>query len=262
MCCSLQVRPVASFRQAGFDEALLGALKKQGYTQPTPIQAQAIPAALSGRDVIGMAKTGSGKTAAFVLPSLCHCMQQRELERGEGPIVVICAPTHELAHQIYVEARKFAKCYDLKVAAVYGGVEKQEQFKNLKAGVEVVVCTPGRLLDMIRMKATNMKRVTYLVFDEADRMFDMGFEPQVRNLGEQVRPDRQTLLFSATMPRKVETLARDMLTNPLRIQVGISFPFAFVICQSHATYLRYVAYSGWTSRGSKSRCQAACTYSR
>ncbi|CAI0422660.1 unnamed protein product [Linum tenue] len=213
-------RPVKTFEDCGFSAQLMGAITKQGYENPTPIQRQAFPIVLSGRDIIGIAKTGSGKTAAFVLPMIVHIMDQPELQKEEGPIGVICAPTRELAHQIYLEAKKFAKPYGLRVSAVYGGMSKLEQFKELKAGCEIVVATPGRLIDMIKMKAVNMSRGTCLVLDEADRMFDLGFEPQIRSIVGQIRPDRQTLLFSATMPYKVEKLAREILSDPVRVTVG------------------------------------------
>ncbi|GFR43899.1 hypothetical protein Agub_g5030, partial [Astrephomene gubernaculifera] len=188
--------------------------------KPTPIQAQALPVALSGRDVLGIAKTGSGKTASFVLPMLVHIMDQPELGRGEGPIALLLAPTRELAEQIHREARRFAKPYGLRAAAAFGGLSKYEQFKALRGGCEVAVATPGRMIDLVRSRACGLGRVSYLVLDEADRMFDMGFEQQVRSLLGQVRPDRQTLLFSATMPRKVEQLVLDALSSPVRITVG------------------------------------------
>ncbi|XP_020107971.1 DEAD-box ATP-dependent RNA helicase 24 isoform X2 [Ananas comosus] len=213
-------KPIKLFEDCGFSTALMNAISKQGYEKPTPIQCQALPIVLSGRDIIGIAKTGSGKTAAFVLPMIVHIMDQPEIEKEEGPIGVICAPTRELAHQIYLEAKKFAKPYNLRVAAVYGGVSKHDQFKELKAGCEIVVATPGRLIDLLKMKALKMFRATYLVLDEADRMFDLGFEPQIRSIVGQIRPDRQTLLFSATMPYKVERLAREILTDPIRVTVG------------------------------------------
>uniref|UniRef100_A0A0E0KCU3 RNA helicase n=1 Tax=Oryza punctata TaxID=4537 RepID=A0A0E0KCU3_ORYPU len=213
-------RPIKSFADCGFPVQLMNAIAKQGYEKPTTIQCQALPIVLSGRDIIGIAKTGSGKTAAFVLPMIVHIMDQPELEKEEGPIGVVCAPTRELAHQIYLEAKKFAKPYNLRVAAVYGGVSKFDQFKELKAGCEIVIATPGRLIDLLKMKALKMFRATYLVLDEADRMFDLGFEPQIRSIVGQIRPDRQTLLFSATMPYKVERLAREILTDPIRVTVG------------------------------------------
>ncbi|KAL4572181.1 hypothetical protein LXL04_018950 [Taraxacum kok-saghyz] len=213
-------RPLKTFSEAGFSTELMKAIARQGYEKPTPIQCQSLPIVLSGRDIIGIAKTGSGKTAAFVLPMIVHIMDQPELAKEEGPIGVICAPTRELAHQIYLEAKKFAKANGIRVSAVYGGMSKLEQFKELKSGCEIVVATPGRLIDMLKMKAVTMSRATYLVLDEADRMFDLGFEPQIRSIVGQIRPDRQTLLFSATMPRKIEKLAREILTDPVRVTVG------------------------------------------
>ncbi|XP_033219852.1 ATP-dependent RNA helicase DDX42 [Belonocnema kinseyi] len=212
--------PVTSFGHFGFDDPLMKAVRKNEYTQPTPIQAQAVPAALGGRDIIGIAKTGSGKTAAFIWPMLVHIMDQKELKPGDGPIGLILAPTRELSQQIYQEAKKFGKVYNIQVCCCYGGGSKWEQSKALETGAEIVVATPGRMIDLVKMKATNLKRVTFLVLDEADRMFDMGFEPQVRSICNHIRPDRQTLLFSATFKKKVEKLARDVLTDPVRIVQG------------------------------------------
>ncbi len=149
-------RPVQTFTQAGFPPAVLKAIEKAGYEKPSAVQAQAWPALLSGRDVIGIAKTGSGKTASFLLPGLVHLMDQPELDKNDGPIMVVLAPTRELAAQIYTESKKFSKGFGLKVGAVYGGMSKFEQFKVLKAGVEAVVATPGRLIDLIKMKGTNL----------------------------------------------------------------------------------------------------------
>ncbi|KAK6618386.1 ATP-dependent RNA helicase ddx42 [Polyplax serrata] len=212
--------PVVSFGYFGFDDAMMKVIRKSEYTTPTPIQAQAVPVALSGRDIIGIAKTGSGKTAAFVWPMLVHIMDQKELMPGDGPIGLILAPTRELSQQIYAEAKKFGKVYNLQVVCCYGGGSKWEQSKALENGAEIVVATPGRMIDLVKMKATNLRRVTFLVLDEADRMFDMGFEPQVKSICNHVRPDRQTLMFSATFKKKVERLARVALTDPIRIVQG------------------------------------------
>lgn len=216
-------KPVRAWSQCGVDMKTLTILKKHGYTKPTPIQAQAIPCIMSGRDVIGIAKTGSGKTLAFLLPMLRHIRDQHELEEGDGPIAVIMAPTRELAMQTWKEANKFAKQHGLRVVCVYGGVGISEQIADLKRGAEIIVCTPGRMIDMLAAnsgKVTNLRRVTYLVLDEADRMFDMGFEPQVMKIVNNIRPDRQTVLFSATFPRQMEALARKILDAPLEISVG------------------------------------------
>lgn len=214
------LRPIKTFEDCGFSSMLMNAIAKQGYEKPTPIQCQALPVALAGRDIVGIAKTGSGKTAAFVLPMIVHIMDQPEIAKEEGPIGVICAPTRELAQQIYMETKKFAKPHGIRVSGVYGGMSKLEQIKELKAGCEVIVATPGRLIDILKLKACTMLRATYLVLDEADRMFDLGFDPQIRSIAGQIRPDRQTLLFSATMPRKIERLAREILQDPVRITVG------------------------------------------
>ncbi|GJJ75691.1 ATP-dependent RNA helicase DDX42 [Entomortierella parvispora] len=213
-------KPCISFAHFGFEEALMETIRRAGYSEPSGIQQQAIPVALSGRDIIGIAKTGSGKTAAFLLPMIVHIMDQEELEKGDGPIGVVLAPTRELADQIYSEAKRFAKAYGLRVAVIYGGASKQDQFKALRSGVEIVVATPGRLIDMIKIKATNFRRTSYLVLDEADRVFDLGFEPQVRSICDNIRPDRQTLLFSATFQKRVERLAREVMSDPVRISIG------------------------------------------
>ncbi|XP_026205741.1 ATP-dependent RNA helicase DDX42 isoform X2 [Anabas testudineus] len=213
-------KPCTSFAHFGFDEQLMHQIRKSEYTQPTPIQCQGVPIALSGRDMIGIAKTGSGKTAAFIWPMLVHIMDQKELEAGEGPIAVIVCPTRELCQQIHAECKRFGKAYSLRSVAVYGGGSMWEQAKALQEGAEIVVCTPGRLIDHVKKKATSLQRVTYLVYDEADRMFDMGFEYQVRSIASHVRPDRQTLLFSATFRKKIERLARDILVDPIRVVQG------------------------------------------
>ncbi|KAG5854785.1 hypothetical protein ANANG_G00041430 [Anguilla anguilla] len=213
-------KPSTSFAHFGFDEQLMHQIRKSEYTQPTPIQCQGVPIALSGRDMIGIAKTGSGKTAAFIWPMLVHIMDQKELQTGEGPIAIIVCPTRELCQQIHAECKRFGKAYALRSVAVYGGGSMWEQAKALQEGAEIVVCTPGRLIDHVKKKATSLQRVTYLVFDEADRMFDMGFEYQVRSVASHVRPDRQTLLFSATFRKKIERLARDILVDPIRVVQG------------------------------------------
>ncbi|KAI9539500.1 ATP-dependent RNA helicase ddx42 [Dissostichus eleginoides] len=213
-------KPCTSFAHFNFDEQLMHQIRKSEYTQPTPIQCQGLPIALSGRDMIGIAKTGSGKTAAFIWPMLVHIMDQKELEAGEGPIAIIVCPTRELCQQIHAECKRFGKAYSLRSVAVYGGGSMWEQAKALQEGAEIVVCTPGRLIDHVKKKATSLQRVSYMVFDEADRMFDMGFEYQVRSVASHVRPDRQTLLFSATFRKKIERLARDILVDPIRVVQG------------------------------------------
>ncbi|XP_029029312.1 probable ATP-dependent RNA helicase DDX46 [Betta splendens] len=216
-------KPIKTWVQCGVSMKILNALKKHSYEKPTPIQAQAIPAIMSGRDLIGIAKTGSGKTIAFLLPMFRHIMDQRPLEDSEGPISVIMTPTRELALQITKECKKFSKPLGLRVVCVYGGTGISEQIAELKRGAEIIVCTPGRMIDMLGAnsgRVTNLRRVTYVVLDEADRMFDMGFEPQVMRIVDNVRPDRQTVMFSATFPRAMEALARRILAKPIEVQVG------------------------------------------
>ena len=175
-------RPVKRWGAFGLPGGCLEVIKRLGYEEPTSIQAQAIPAIMSGRDVIGVAKTGSGKTIAFLLPLLRHINDQPPLEPGDGPLALIMTPTRELALQIVKECKPFAKVMGITAMAAYGGSPIGEQISELKKGAEIVVGTPGRMIDLLTAnsgRVTNLKRVTYLVLDEADRMFDMGFEPQV-----------------------------------------------------------------------------------
>lgn len=216
-------KPIKSWAQCGVTKKELEVLRKLGYEKPTPIQCQAIPAIMSGRDLIGIAKTGSGKTLAFLLPMFRHILDQSPLVDGDGPIALIMTPTRELCMQIGRDSKRFTKSLGLSHVCVYGGTGISEQIAELKRGAEIIVCTPGRMIDMLAAnsgRVTNLRRVTYVVLDEADRMFDMGFEPQVMRIMENVRPDRQTVLFSATFPRQMEALARRILTRPVEVQVG------------------------------------------
>eukprot|EP00891_Asterochloris_glomerata_P009008 jgi/Astpho2/9008/e_gw1.00133.30.1_t len=216
-------KPVKNWNQVGLSTRALDLLRKNGFDKPMPIQAQALPVIMSGRDCIGIAETGSGKTLAFVLPMLRHIKDQAPLQQGDGPVALVCAPTRELVNQIGKDIRKFAKTVNLLCVCIYGGQGMGTQISDLKRGTEIVVCTPGRMIDILvtgQGKITNLKRVTYLVFDEADRMFDMGFEPQISRLHRNIRPDRQTVMFSATFPRSVEVLARTALKDPVEVQVG------------------------------------------
>ncbi|MCD9640612.1 DEAD-box ATP-dependent RNA helicase 42 [Datura stramonium] len=216
-------KPIKTWHQTGLSSKMLDTIKKLNYEKPMSIQAQALPVIMSGRDCIGIAKTGSGKTLAFVLPMLRHIKDQPPLMSGDGPIGLIMAPTRELVQQIHSDIKKFARVMGLSCVPVYGGSGVAQQISELKRGAEIVVCTPGRMIDILCTsggKITNLRRVTYLVMDEADRMFDMGFEPQITRIVQNTRPDRQTVLFSATFPRQVEILARKVLNKPVEIQVG------------------------------------------
>ncbi|EXB93551.1 DEAD-box ATP-dependent RNA helicase 20 [Morus notabilis] len=212
-------KPIRRFEEANFPGYCLDVIAKLGFVEPTPIQAQGWPMALKGRDLIGIAETGSGKTLAYLLPALVHVSAQPQLAQGEGPIVLVLAPTRELAVQIQ-EAVKFGVRASIRSTCIYGGAPKGPQIRDLKRGVEIVIATPGRLIDMLEAQHTNLRRVTYLVLDEADRMLDMGFEPQIRKIISQIRPDRQTLYWSATWPREVEALARQFLRNPYKVVIG------------------------------------------
>ncbi|KAM0876084.1 hypothetical protein ACQ4PT_036410 [Festuca glaucescens] len=216
-------KPIKTWIQSGLTSKLLDTIKKLGFEKPMPIQAQALPIIMSGRDCIGVAKTGSGKTLAFVLPMLRHVKDQPPVVPGDGPIGLIMAPTRELVVQIYSDIKKFSKALGINCVPIYGGSGVAQQISELKRGAEIVVCTPGRMIDILCTssgKITNLRRVTFLVLDEADRMFDMGFEPQITRIVQNTRPDRQTVLFSATFPRQVEILARKVLTKPIEIQMG------------------------------------------
>ncbi|KAH6678360.1 putative Pre-mRNA-processing ATP-dependent RNA helicase prp5 [Halenospora varia] len=216
-------KPVQKWSQCGLNVQSLEVIRKLGYERPTAIQMQAIPAIMSGRDVIGVAKTGSGKTIAFLLPMFRHIRDQRPLEGSDGPVGLIMTPTRELATQIHKECKPFLKAMGLRAVCAYGGAPIKDQIADLKRGAEIIVCTPGRMIDLLAAnsgRVTNLRRVTYVVLDEADRMFDMGFEPQVMKIFANIRPNRQTILFSATMPRIMDALAKKTLQSPVEITVG------------------------------------------
>lgn len=216
---------IERWEQAGLSTRVLSILQTLGFDRPTKIQAQAIPAILSGLDLIGIAKTGSGKTLAFVLPLIRHVIDQRHLGFGEGPIALILTPTRELALQIYDQLRIFLRGTSLRALACYGGPPIKDQIASLKRGAEIVVSTPGRMIDLLCAnsgRVTNLRRTTFLVVDEADRMFDVGFEPQVLKICAATRPDRQTVLFSATFPRSIEGLAKKILDTENHIHIYAS----------------------------------------
>ncbi|KAK1769062.1 P-loop containing nucleoside triphosphate hydrolase protein [Phialemonium atrogriseum] len=213
-------KPVETFDEAAFPRYVMDEVKAQGFPAPTAIQSQGWPMALTGRDVVGIAETGSGKTLTYCLPAIVHINAQPLLAPGDGPIVLVLAPTRELAVQIQQEITKFGKSSRIRNTCVYGGVPKGPQIRDLSRGVEVCIATPGRLIDMLESGRTNLRRVTYLVLDEADRMLDMGFEPQIRKIITQIRPDRQTLMWSATWPKEVRALASDFLNDFIQVNIG------------------------------------------
>lgn len=216
-------KPVQKWSQCGLTRQTLDVVEQLGYEKPTPIQMQALPALMSGRDVVGVAKTGSGKTVAFLLPMFRHIKDQKPIRDTDGPIGLIMTPTRELAVQIHRDCKPFLKMMGLRSVCAYGGAPIRDQIAELKRGAEIVVCTPGRMIDLLAAnqgRVTNLRRVTYVVLDEADRMFDMGFEPQVMKIFANMRPDRQTILFSATMPRIIDSLTKKVLKSPIEVTVG------------------------------------------
>src|SRR6266511_5705354 len=195
-------------------------IKVAGYEIATPIQEAAIPAALRERDIIGTAQTGTGKTAAFVLPIL-----NKLLDGPRGmPRVLIVIPTRELAEQIHQVIRALSMGTKLRSTTIYGGVAANRQIKVLREGVDILVATPGRLLDLVQQRYAKLERIEILVLDEGDRMFDMGFLPDVKRIIKAVPAKRQTMLFSATFPPEVELLAQQALMEPQKIAMGISKP--------------------------------------
>ncbi|XP_028395147.1 ATP-dependent RNA helicase dbp2-like [Dendronephthya gigantea] len=213
-------RPVKNFSEMLFPDYITGELTRMGFVEPTPIQAQGWPMAMSGRDVVGIAQTGSGKTISFIIPGIIHINHQPLLQHGDGPIVLVLCPTRELAQQVQGVAQQFGRTCKVRTSCIYGGAPKGPQIRELERGSEIVVATPGRLIDMLEARKTNLRRCTYLVLDEADRMLDMGFEPQIRTIIEQIRPDRQVLMWSATWPKEVQSLARDFLNDYIQVNIG------------------------------------------
>lgn len=216
--------PVWEWKQLGLSSLVVPILEDElRFNSPTSIQSQALPAIMSGRDFLGIAKTGSGKTLGFILPLLRHVQDQPPLAKGDGPIGILLTPTRELALQIFKVLSVFAKKLSISITCCYGGSSIEPQIAELKKGSQIVVATPGRLIDLLAAnggRVCNLKRVTYVVLDEADRMFDFGFEPQVKKIFSQIRPDRQSILFSATFAKKMEQLARSILKDPIEVIVG------------------------------------------
>jgi ATP-dependent RNA helicase RhlE len=213
-----------TFDELGLAPEVLQAVRDAGYTHPTPIQQQAIPLALAGRDLIGLAQTGTGKTAGFTLPIIHNLLSVPLVDEAGEPLhrvrVLILTPTRELAAQVEESFRKYGKHTTLRVVPIFGGVGIEPQAKILRRGVDVVVATPGRLLDHMERQNVVFDDLEVLVLDEADRMLDMGFAPQLNRIVDDIPPYRQTLLFSATMPPEVEALARKYLRKPVVVQVG------------------------------------------
>jgi len=203
-----------AFAALGLSRPLCAAVAAAGYETPTPIQVQAIPDVLAGRDLLGCAQTGTGKTAAFALPILQHLGRRRG-----GPRVLVLAPTRELAAQIGASFAKYGRGSRLRHHVIFGGVGKAPQKKALRDGLEIIVATPGRLIDLMGEGLVNLSRITHFVLDEADRMLDMGFIRDVRRIVREIPRDRQTLLFSATMPKEIRALSQEILRDPVHVAV-------------------------------------------
>ncbi|MGD8621829.1 MAG: DEAD/DEAH box helicase, partial [Anaerolineales bacterium] len=209
------------FTDFNLSEPLLRAVRDKGFQKPTQVQEQAIPAALEARDVLGTAQTGTGKTVAFLLPSLQHMLKGKA---SKNPRMVVLAPTRELAVQIAEEANDLSKHTHLRVLAVYGGTSIRDQSQDLRRGVDLIVATPGRLLDQMRRGNISFKNLQILVLDEADRMLDMGFIPDIEEIVQRMPKKRQTMLFSATMPQAIVSLTYQFLDDPVRVEIDTAVP--------------------------------------
>jgi ATP-dependent RNA helicase RhlE len=211
---------LTQFTDLGLDKLLLKALAEEGYTQPTPIQAQAIPGVLAGRDILGIAQTGTGKTAAFALPILQRLAADRKPAPRRGCRVLVLSPTRELATQIAESFKTYGRHLGLTTAVIFGGVKYGAQIKALAAGIDVLVATPGRLLDHLGEKMANLSQTEVFVLDEADQMLDLGFLVPIRKIVGHLPKQRQNLFFSATMPSEIGKLAGDLLHDPIKVSVA------------------------------------------
>ncbi|GMR59979.1 hypothetical protein PMAYCL1PPCAC_30174, partial [Pristionchus mayeri] len=212
-------RPVFEFSEAPFRREVVDMLY-HNFQKPTVIQSISWPIAMSGRDIISIAKTGSGKTLAFMLPGLMHTVAQTPRQHRDGPSILVLLPTRELAQQVQEVSVNYCHALGLKMTCCFGGASKGPQARDLERGVDVIVATPGRLLDFVEAGTTSLRRCSFLVLDEADRMLDMGFEPQIRKIVSQIRPDRQTMMFSATWPKEVRAMASDFQKEAAFLNVG------------------------------------------
>jgi len=218
-----------SFKTFSFHPQIQAGINAVGYENPTAIQEQTIPSILEGSDILGLAQTGTGKTAAFVLPMLERLMRG---QRGKLRALII-SPTRELAEQTNKAIRELARKTGLRSMSIYGGISQQLQVRGLRGGTEIVVACPGRLMDLMDQKIISLQNIEILVLDEADQMFDMGFLPTIKKIVRQIPENRQTLLFSATMPEEIRSLANEFLKNPITVDIEASKPLKTI---SHAIY--------------------------
>lgn len=208
-----------TFSEIGLADPILRGLTERKHTEPTPIQTKAIPHLIQGRDVMGIAQTGTGKTGAFALP-LLHHLEQEKYGKSRHPKALILAPTRELAIQIGDEIREYGKFVKARHTVIFGGVKQGSQIAALERGVDIIVATPGRLMDLHRQRKVSFDEVRYLVLDEADRMLDMGFIHEMRKIVQSLPKDRQSLLFSATMPKTIAKISKEFLTDPIEVSVA------------------------------------------
>src|SRR5213592_4232697 len=208
------------FRALNLSPQIVQAVRDAGYTEPTPIQVAAIPLISAGHDIIGIAQTGTGKTAAFVLPILMKLAASKPKGQTRGPRALVVAPTRELVVQIEENVRAYAKHVPLRMATVFGGVSERPQIEALRSGVDLVVATPGRLIDLMEQRAANLSGVEFVVLDEADRMLDMGFLPPIRRIMKALPRKRQTLMFSASLSREIEALTHQFQHSPKMVEIG------------------------------------------
>ncbi|MGE4619632.1 MAG: DEAD/DEAH box helicase, partial [Planctomycetota bacterium] len=223
------IRPIDDFTELNLSEPLAKAIAKAKYSTPRPIQAHAIPAILDGKDVLGLAQTGTGKTAAFAIPSIEHILQKK----SPSPRVLVIGPTRELVTQIDDEFRKLTAKTQIRTMTIYGGVSEKPQIKKLERRPEVICACPGRLLDLLGRGHVDLSKIEILILDEADHMFDRGFLPDIRRIIQKLPETRQNLLFAATMPKEIRKLAEQILVNPFVSEIDHSVPAKTI---EHALY--------------------------
>lgn len=216
---SLKQSKILSFEHLNLIEPLRKALKSSGYTEATPIQQEAIPLILQGKDLLGCAQTGTGKTAAFALPIIQMLFQQKAMHKSRAVRALVLAPTRELAIQVAENFGKYGKHTDVRHTVIFGGVSQHQQVQTLRRGVDVLIATPGRLLDLLVQGHVTLQHIQFLVLDEADRMLDMGFINDIRKILSRIPAQRQTVFFSATMPQEVQHLVDSILKNPAKVEV-------------------------------------------
>jgi ATP-dependent RNA helicase RhlE len=224
-----------SFNSLGLSNALLKAVSKQGYTTPSPIQQKAIPLILEGKDILASAQTGTGKTAGFTLPMLQKLSQGQQLRLRPIKALVL-TPTRELAAQVYNNVKAYSEFLDIRSAVIFGGVNQRPQVATIRNGVDILIATPGRLIDLQNQGLLSLSKIEILVLDEADRMLDMGFYDDIMKIIQYLPKQRQNLMFAATMPNDIRKLARKVLHQPVELNIAISKPAEKILQVAYAVY--------------------------